>query len=172
MTSHDSLLDNISSSPQISPSPQAPPSGQKYTASASSQEQRPLAEIIGHPFQVFDHQKEVIDPFSEEEHRDETFQKELCAMLLDAIIESHAWSVARLKHESIVAAEHFDQKIARIMDVEKEQGTLSLRSPSYTPFLFGFLGNFCPPIDSFSFRVLVSLHISSIFDRENARAFE
>ncbi|KAM6494669.1 hypothetical protein JOM56_009292 [Amanita muscaria] len=43
--------------------------------------------FVGIPFPEFDHKKEVIDPFSEDENRDQAFQEELTEMLLDALIK-------------------------------------------------------------------------------------
>ena len=54
---------------------------------------------------------------------------ELVDMLLDALIETHAWANARLKFENEIAAERFEQKISGTMIMEKEQGmSSSLRS--------------------------------------------
>ncbi|KAM6494687.1 hypothetical protein JOM56_009310 [Amanita muscaria] len=92
--------------------------------SMSSQD-RSLAEIIGIPFPEFDHKNEVIDPFSEDENRDQAFKEELTEMLLDALIETHAWSTARLKHESLAAAEKFEAGISNIMEIQQDQGTLT-----------------------------------------------
>jgi len=54
---------------------------------------------------------------------------ELVDMLLDALIETHAWANARLKFENEIAAERFEQKMSGTMIMEKEQGmSSSLRS--------------------------------------------
>lgn len=49
----------------------------------------------------------------------------LSAMLLDSIIETHAWAAARPKHESQTAAQKYEQKISEVMNVEREQGTFT-----------------------------------------------
>ncbi|KAK0458776.1 uncharacterized protein EV420DRAFT_1230020, partial [Desarmillaria tabescens] len=83
---------------------------------------RPLTEIIGQTFPSFDHQSIVVKPFEEESARDVAFSQELSAMLLDVVLETHAWASARPKHESQVAVQKFEKKISQVMEVEKEQG--------------------------------------------------
>ncbi|KAF9027725.1 hypothetical protein BDZ89DRAFT_921362, partial [Hymenopellis radicata] len=84
--------------------------------------ERPLSDIIGQPFTPFDHQAAVVRPFADESARDATFAQELSAMLLDVMLETHAWAAARPKHESQVAVQKFEKKISEVMEVEKEQG--------------------------------------------------
>ena len=48
---------------------------------------------------------------------------ELGRLMLDLIMETHAWAAARPKHESANAVGNYEKKIADIMEVEKEQGT-------------------------------------------------
>ncbi len=52
-------------------------------------------------------------------------------MLLDVVLETHAWASARPKHESQVAVQKFEKKISQVMEVEKEQGA--------PPFSLSFL---------------------------------
>ncbi len=54
---------------------------------------------------------------------------ELGAMLLDLIIDMHAWAAARPKHESEVAAQRLEQDIKALIEVEEQQG----RFPSVLP---------------------------------------
>jgi len=72
-------------------------------------------------------------------------------MLLDALIETHAWANARLKFENEIAAERFEQKMSGTMIMEKEQGmSSSLRSSLFTEsslFVYARAGN--------AYRVLV-----------------
>ncbi|KIL59845.1 hypothetical protein M378DRAFT_84604 [Amanita muscaria Koide BX008] len=108
------------------------------SSQSMSSQDRSLAEIIGIPFPEFDHKNEVIDPFAEDENRDQAFKEELTEMLLDAFIETHAWSTARLKHESLAAAEKFEAGISNIMEIQQDQGTLTSSlslssSPSVSP---------------------------------------
>ena len=71
-----------------------------------------------------------------------TILVEIISLLLDALIETHAWATARPKHEDIVTAERFEQKISGIMDMEKEQGMLlPLPSSSSSSLSSGMLGN-------------------------------
>ncbi|KAH0580829.1 hypothetical protein H2248_011987 [Termitomyces sp. 'cryptogamus'] len=51
-----------------------------------------------------------------------TFATELASMLLDAILETHAWAAARPKHESSLAAQNIENKIVSVMNTENEQG--------------------------------------------------
>ncbi|KAF9027734.1 hypothetical protein BDZ89DRAFT_793126 [Hymenopellis radicata] len=87
--------------------------------------ERPLSDIIGQPFTPFDHQTAVVRPFADESARDAAFAQELSAMLLDVMLETHAWAAARPKHESQVAVQKFEKKISEVMEVEKEQGMLA-----------------------------------------------
>ncbi|KAF9026994.1 hypothetical protein BDZ89DRAFT_1039703 [Hymenopellis radicata] len=57
--------------------------------------ERPLSDIIGQPFTPFDHQTAVVRPFADESARDAAFAQELSAMLLDVMLETHAWAAAR-----------------------------------------------------------------------------
>ncbi|KAF9078784.1 hypothetical protein BDP27DRAFT_1153118, partial [Rhodocollybia butyracea] len=84
---------------------------------------RPLNEVIGESFAPFDHQKVVVRPFTEETARDTSFEQELGQLLLDAIIETHAWAAARPKFESQLAVQKLEQKISDVIEVEKTQGT-------------------------------------------------
>ena len=59
-------------------------------------------------------------------------------MLLDALIETHAWSTARLKHESFAAAEKFEAGISNIIEIQKDQG---MSASSSFLSLYGF--QFC-----------------------------
>ncbi|TFK73489.1 hypothetical protein BDN72DRAFT_834616 [Pluteus cervinus] len=128
--------DNDSSSLASSPAPAtppmyAPPSNQLQLATESLSKppiaisqptpERPIAEIIEERFPPFDHQAEVVGPFTEESEKDITFEQELGAMLLDVILETHAWAAARPKRESEVAAERLEQDITALMETEKEQ---------------------------------------------------
>ncbi|KAJ6604384.1 hypothetical protein DFH09DRAFT_1122516 [Mycena vulgaris] len=82
---------------------------------------RPLVELIGAPFPSFDCETAVVLPFQDEAARDDTFQKELNEMLLDAALESHAWSSARPFHETDLATRKFEQKIMAVQAQEHEQ---------------------------------------------------
>lgn len=63
-------------------------------------------------------------------------------MLLDVILETHAWAAARPKHESHAAVQKFEKKISEVMEVEKEQGMSPPRTVSFSPssLLFLFVG--------------------------------
>lgn len=70
---------------------------------------------------------------------------DLSAMLLDLIIETHAWASARPKHESTLAAHKIEQKIVSVIEAEKQQGML----PLYFPYLhFSVVGRQSPSASS------------------------
>lgn len=50
-------------------------------------------------------------------------------MLLDLMLEFHAWSTARPAHESDVTADALENEVKAVMELEKEQGMFS-PSPS------------------------------------------
>ncbi|KAL1695780.1 hypothetical protein GGG16DRAFT_44772 [Schizophyllum commune] len=86
---------------------------------------RAISEIVEDRFPPFDHQAAIVGPFEEETGRDQTYEGELGRLMLDLIMETHAWAAARPKHESANAVGNYEKKIADIMEVEKEQGTSS-----------------------------------------------
>ncbi|KAK0237980.1 hypothetical protein EDD85DRAFT_952154 [Armillaria nabsnona] len=99
-------------------------------------QERPLTEIIGQTFPSFDHHSIVVKPFEEESARDAAFSQELSAMLLDVVLETHAWASARPKHESQVAVQKFEKKISQVMEVEKEQGASPFSLSSLPSVIF------------------------------------
>ncbi|KAF8221094.1 hypothetical protein L208DRAFT_1415706 [Tricholoma matsutake] len=94
----------------------------------------PLSEIISQIFPPFDHQTNIVKPFNDETNRDLVFERELSSMLLDVIMQAHAWSSARSKQESTLAAQNIEQKIVSVIETEKEQGMFppASSSPSYS----------------------------------------
>ncbi|KAK0445230.1 hypothetical protein EV421DRAFT_347733 [Armillaria borealis] len=44
-------------------------------------------------------------------------------MLLDVVLEAHAWASSRPKHASQITVSKFEKKISQVTEVEKEQGT-------------------------------------------------
>ncbi|KAG5635507.1 hypothetical protein H0H81_011015 [Sphagnurus paluster] len=101
---------------------------------------RPLAEIIDETFQPFDHQTKIVAPFNNEMNRDLAFERELSSMILDTILETHAWASTRPKQESSLAAQNIEQKIVSVMETEKEQG---MSSSHPRPSLFFCVGIHC-----------------------------
>ncbi|KAI3605333.1 hypothetical protein WG66_013048 [Moniliophthora roreri] len=125
-----SALTPTSAQPKGDAPTQKKPNSQRSTSSPD----RPLDELIGEPFTPFDHQGTVVDPFTQEMNRDASFEQELGTMLLELILETHAWSSARPKHESQMEVQKLEQRIMDVVEIEKEQGTLQLNPPS-TPSL-------------------------------------
>ena len=74
---------------------------------------------------------------------------ELSAMLLDVMLETHAWAAARPKHESQIAVQKFEKKISEVMDVEKQQGMLaSFSISSFPSIIFGAHMLSLPSVDA------------------------
>ncbi|KAF5371691.1 hypothetical protein D9758_003395 [Tetrapyrgos nigripes] len=90
-----------------------------------------LVEVIGQTFPPFDHQRLIVGPFTEETSRDTRFEEELGAMLLDVLLETHAWAAARPKYGSQITVQKLEQKIGDVIEVEKDQGM----SPTLRPTL-------------------------------------
>ncbi|EEB93278.1 hypothetical protein MPER_08089 [Moniliophthora perniciosa FA553] len=126
---NESGSDNDHISPMPTPPTSAQPKGDALAPKPSNSQRlslspdRPLDELIGEPFMPFDHQGSVVDPFTQEMNRDAAFEQEL-------ILETHAWSSARPKHESQMEVQKLEQGIMDVVEIEKEQGTLQLNPPS------------------------------------------
>ena len=60
---------------------------------------------------------------------------ELSSMLLDAIMQTHAWSSAQSKQQGARAAQNIEEKIVLVIETEKEQGMFP-SSPSPPPLPF------------------------------------
>jgi hypothetical protein len=57
-------------------------------------------------------------------------------MLLEALLEAHAWASARPRHENSFVAQSIEQKIASVMEAEKQQGMYPSRvCPSFPSVL-------------------------------------
>jgi len=54
---------------------------------------------------------------------------ELSSMLLDIILETHAWASARPKHEAAMETQKLEEHVSRV--IEKEQG-MSSPAPSFS----------------------------------------
>lgn len=65
---------------------------------------------------------------------------DLSEMLLDVILETHAWAAARPKHERQSEVQKLENKISEVMETEKEQGMCSSESSSlYSSLFLGML---------------------------------
>ncbi|KAI0819412.1 hypothetical protein BC628DRAFT_1332985 [Trametes gibbosa] len=92
---------------------------------------RPLSEVISETFPPFDHRSKVVGPFDDETRRDAEFIEKLNVMLLELILEFHAWAAARPMCESDKNADTLEKEVRSLRDAEKEQGR-SHPSPSST----------------------------------------
>ncbi|KAJ7293312.1 hypothetical protein C8J57DRAFT_1268701 [Mycena rebaudengoi] len=124
LVSHESsptgseIIEKLSSSrPCTPPSPvQTQPKQQ-----SSSSRERPLAELIGEEFPRFDANTELVLPWQKEDDRDTTFQRELNAMLLNLVLETHAWSSARPVHETHQKRLALETTIQNVISREDDQ---------------------------------------------------
>ncbi len=57
-------------------------------------------------------------------------------MLLDVVLETHAWASSRPKHESKVGVPKVEKKISQVTEVEKEQGMSPLALSSLLSAIF------------------------------------
>ncbi|KZT25719.1 hypothetical protein NEOLEDRAFT_1092207 [Neolentinus lepideus HHB14362 ss-1] len=128
----------IFSTPRRSPTPDderrsdlSPhPPNQNASAGTSCSQQRTVLEVVEERFPPFDHRSAVVDPFEEENRRDAQFREKLNEMLLNLMIEVHAWSTARPASETNQNIESLEKEINNIMTIENEQGMSP--SPSLT----------------------------------------
>ncbi|KAJ8690838.1 hypothetical protein PTI98_012237 [Pleurotus ostreatus] len=82
---------------------------------------RRVAETISAPFIPFDAEAAIVKPFQEETNRDTVFEREFTSMLLDIMLEFHAWSAARPRGESEYSGQLIEQRIGKVMSIEMEQ---------------------------------------------------
>ncbi|KII84244.1 hypothetical protein PLICRDRAFT_57651 [Plicaturopsis crispa FD-325 SS-3] len=83
---------------------------------------RAVSEVIADIFAPFDRKTDLIDPFQEEVARDEQVKEKLNEMLLDLLLECHAWSEARPKYQMEVLSEILEKEVASVLEIEQEQG--------------------------------------------------
>ncbi|KAH9947501.1 hypothetical protein B0H21DRAFT_778458 [Amylocystis lapponica] len=100
------------------PSSPVPTSSQRFTQPSKN---RAIAEVISETFPSFDHRSAVVEPFDNESKRDAEFLEKFNDMLLDLMLEFHAWSTARPTRESDRTAEELEKEINSVIEQEKEQ---------------------------------------------------
>ncbi|KAK7678291.1 hypothetical protein QCA50_018639 [Cerrena zonata] len=88
---------------------------------ASARAKRGVSEIITDVFEPFDHRGKIVTPFDSENKRDAEFQEKLSLMLLELMLDFHAWSSARPLHESDKTADRLEKEINELMETEKDQ---------------------------------------------------
>ncbi|KAK7678306.1 hypothetical protein QCA50_018654 [Cerrena zonata] len=96
----------------------------------STRVKRGVSEIITDIFEPFDHRGKIVTPFDSENKRDADFQEKLSLMLLELMLDFHAWSSARPLHESDKTADRLEKEINELIETEKDQGMFSVSSPS------------------------------------------
>ncbi|KAL6300409.1 hypothetical protein BKA93DRAFT_802055 [Sparassis latifolia] len=105
----------------MSPLPSPKPSSQPSASGPSGTERRPLTEVISETFPAFNHRSAVVEPFDAESKRDAEFLEKLNMVLLELMLDFHAWSTARPTRESDRTADELEREINGVMEVEKEQ---------------------------------------------------
>ncbi|KAI0792370.1 hypothetical protein C8Q75DRAFT_752540 [Abortiporus biennis] len=113
--------------PSASTSASVPPTTVKEVKNRS------ITDIIGESFAEFDHRGKIVEPFDEESKRDAEFQEKLSLMLIDLLLEFHAWSSARPVAENDKTADKLEKDINGLMQTEKEQGMFQPQSFIGTP---------------------------------------
>ncbi|KAI0631092.1 hypothetical protein C8Q77DRAFT_1074956 [Trametes polyzona] len=91
-------------------------------------QKRPLSDMLSQTFAPFDHHSKVVAPFDDETKRDAEFIEKLNTMLLELILEFHAWSAARPMYESDKTADTLEQEVKALREAEKDQGRSLLSS--------------------------------------------
>ncbi|KZT64088.1 hypothetical protein DAEQUDRAFT_658870, partial [Daedalea quercina L-15889] len=87
---------------------------------------RAIADVISASHPPFDHRSAIVEPFDSESKRDVEFIEKLNVMLLELMLDLHAWSTARPAHESDTTADALEKEVKAVIELEKEQGTSSL----------------------------------------------
>ncbi|KAI0760207.1 hypothetical protein C8Q74DRAFT_1294662 [Fomes fomentarius] len=82
---------------------------------------RPISDLLTETYSSFDHRARVVGPFDDESKRDAEYVKKLNSMLLELILDFHAWSAARPTHESERTADMLEKEVKVLMEAEKEQ---------------------------------------------------
>ncbi|KAH9840550.1 uncharacterized protein C8Q71DRAFT_412560 [Rhodofomes roseus] len=98
----------------------SPLSQEKVIISENSR-RRAIADVISKTYPSFDHRATVVEPFDSESRRDVEFLEKLNVMLLELMLEFHAWSTARPAHESDTTADALEKEVKTVIELEKEQ---------------------------------------------------
>ncbi|KAI0676474.1 hypothetical protein C8Q78DRAFT_24610 [Trametes maxima] len=84
-------------------------------------QKRPVSEVLSEKFTPFDHLTKVVSPFDEETKRDAEFVQKLNTMLLELVLDFHAWSAARPTFESDKTADALEKEMQAFREAEDEQ---------------------------------------------------
>ncbi|EPS97925.1 hypothetical protein FOMPIDRAFT_1127585 [Fomitopsis schrenkii] len=110
----------------MSTSPSPSSTSENIIKASHSTKRRVITEVISASYTPFDHRSAVVEPFGNESKRDVEFLEKLNVMLLELMLEFHAWSTARPAQESDSTADALEKEVKIVMELEKEQGTSSL----------------------------------------------
>ncbi|KAI0947951.1 hypothetical protein AcW1_009581 [Taiwanofungus camphoratus] len=103
--------------PPTSPAPSSPDTCNNTDRS----QKRAISEVISKTFPPFDHRTTVVEPFDNEAKRDTEFLEKLNLVLLELMLEFHAWSTARPTYESDRTADELEKEVKAMIELEKEQ---------------------------------------------------
>ncbi|THG93384.1 hypothetical protein EW026_g7837 [Hermanssonia centrifuga] len=99
----------------------------------NSNNKRAISEVISETSPKFDHRGNIVEPFDNEAKRDLEFQEKLSTMLIELMLEFHAWSISRPSQETDRTADILEKEINALIETEKEQGMSStFQTPSMT----------------------------------------
>ncbi|KAI0728976.1 hypothetical protein C8Q72DRAFT_875529 [Fomitopsis betulina] len=104
----------------MSPSP-SPSSTPEISKTSQIVKRRAITEVISTSYTPFDHRSSVVEPFDNESKRDVEFLEKLNVMLLELMLEFHAWSTARPAQESDTTADALEKEVKIVIELEKEQ---------------------------------------------------
>ncbi|KAI0763096.1 hypothetical protein BD413DRAFT_606783 [Trametes elegans] len=83
---------------------------------------RAVSGVLSESFAPFDRRAKLAIPFDEESKRDAEFAEKLNAMLLELVLEFHAWSAARPVYQSNRVADKLEEDMKSMKKTEEEQG--------------------------------------------------
>ncbi|TDL22873.1 hypothetical protein BD410DRAFT_788244 [Rickenella mellea] len=85
-----------------------------------------VEESLATPFLAFS-SDEILGPGDDEEQKDIEFQNQLHQMLLQLVLEFHAWSTSRPAHETAIKGEAILSETKMLRALEGEQESTRLR---------------------------------------------
>ncbi|KAF9787951.1 hypothetical protein BJ322DRAFT_593424 [Thelephora terrestris] len=110
--------------------------------------QRNATDVVAEKHQPFDHLTTVVQPFETEGSRDVEFQQKINKVLLDLVLQFHAWAAAKPTREHESATELLEKEVNFIIEKEKSQGRCSVPSRSCVEQTRAMLGDFIKSVRS------------------------
>ncbi|KAI0090337.1 hypothetical protein BDY19DRAFT_939669 [Irpex rosettiformis] len=90
------------------------------TVTSAGRDASPVS-LVMQSFPEFDHRGTIVKPFDVEGKRDSEFQDKLSKMVIELMLDFHAWSTSRPVHETETTADALEKEVNVIMEIEKEQ---------------------------------------------------